>query len=377
MKSPVVSFVIPCYKLAHLLPECVNSILAQTYPDIEVLIMDDCSPDNTPEVARSFKDPRVRHIRNDPNLGHLANYNKGIKLARGKYVWLVSADDFMGQPYVVQRYVELLEEHPEVGYAFCPGVVTGSAPHTDMQQWVLRGQAVFGSQDRIIPGQRLVESLLGGNAIVAASGLVRRECYEKVTYFPLNMPWAGDWYLWCAFALFYDVAYFAEPMVCYREHDLSMTASVMQQRLEACAAEEIEILWSLHGIAAKRGFSDLAEKSLGAIADHYFQSLSGRRGKPPKPCLTLEQFEQSVRRSAPGVVERKRVCSQVWARMADHCYSQTDLVSARQLYAQALGADPWMLRTWVKRLLLASGPLGKVVRRGLKGVSGPAPDTKP
>ena len=92
---PTVSFVVPCYRLAHLLAECVNSILSQTFTDFEVLIMDDKSPDNTAEVANSFKDPRVRYIRNDPNLGALKNYNHGIALSRGKYVWLISADDYL------------------------------------------------------------------------------------------------------------------------------------------------------------------------------------------------------------------------------------------------------------------------------------------
>src|SRR5208283_2490112 len=80
MTPPTVSFIVPCYKLAHLLPNCVHSILMQTYRDFEVLIMDDCSPDATPQVAQSFQDPRVKHIRNDPNLGHLRNYNHGIGL---------------------------------------------------------------------------------------------------------------------------------------------------------------------------------------------------------------------------------------------------------------------------------------------------------
>src|SRR4051794_32850375 len=93
--QPKVSFVVPCYKLAHYLNECVNSILMQTYENFEVLIMDDCSPDNTPEVARSFEDPRVTYIRNEPNLGHLRNYNKGITLAQGEYIWLISADDYL------------------------------------------------------------------------------------------------------------------------------------------------------------------------------------------------------------------------------------------------------------------------------------------
>ena len=76
--KPKVSFVIPCYKLGHLLTECVESILAQSFTDFEVLIMDDCSPDDTPQVAQSFKDPRVIHVRNEQNLGHLRNYNKAL-----------------------------------------------------------------------------------------------------------------------------------------------------------------------------------------------------------------------------------------------------------------------------------------------------------
>src|SRR3981081_4624729 len=120
--TPTVSFVVPCYKLAHLLPECIDSMLCQTYGDFEVLIMDDCSPDKTPEVAESIQDDRVKYIRNDANLGHLGNYNKGIKLTRGKYVWLVSADDYLRRAYVLPRYVNLLDRNSQVGYTFCPGV---------------------------------------------------------------------------------------------------------------------------------------------------------------------------------------------------------------------------------------------------------------
>src|ERR1035437_2272954 len=97
--DPKVTFVVPCYNLAHLLPECINSILTQSYEDFEILIMDDCSPDATPQVAQSFRDPRVKHIRNEKNLKHLANYNKGISMARGAYVWLISADDLLFKPY--------------------------------------------------------------------------------------------------------------------------------------------------------------------------------------------------------------------------------------------------------------------------------------
>src|SRR5260370_1822088 len=122
-----VSFIIPCYKLAHLLSECVGSILSQTHQDFEVLIMDDCSPDNTPEVARSFQDPRVKHIRNEQNLGHLANYNKGISLAQGEYIWLISADDSLRSTQVLQRFVRMIYHAPNIVYVFFPTLqlVTG------------------------------------------------------------------------------------------------------------------------------------------------------------------------------------------------------------------------------------------------------------
>src|SRR5688500_14949354 len=73
---PVVTFVVPCFKLAHFLGDCLRSILDQDYGDFEIIIMDDCSPDDTAAVAACFTDPRIRYIRNPHNLGHLKNYNR-------------------------------------------------------------------------------------------------------------------------------------------------------------------------------------------------------------------------------------------------------------------------------------------------------------
>ncbi len=121
MHRPKVSFVVPCYKLAHLLPQCIDSILSQTYADFEILVMNDRSPDNTEEVATSYDDPRVIHVLNEKNLGHLNNYNKGIGMCRGDFIWLISADDYLRSPEILQKYVTLMEAHPRIGYAICPG----------------------------------------------------------------------------------------------------------------------------------------------------------------------------------------------------------------------------------------------------------------
>src|SRR5215813_7715276 len=178
--EPKVSFVIPCYNLAHFLADCVNSILSQTYGDFEVLIMDDCSPDNTPEVAAEFEDPRVTYIRNEPNLGHLRNYNKGIELSRGKYVWLISADDCLRSRSVLQKYVDLLDENPNIGYVFCPAMVLKDGEEAEVIGRVNRN----GDRAEILSGRELVRSSAYNCPLVSPTALVRKECYTKVGGFP-------------------------------------------------------------------------------------------------------------------------------------------------------------------------------------------------
>ena len=238
--EPKVSFIVPCYNLAHLLADCVNSILMQSYANFEVLIMDDCSPDHTPEVAQSFSDHRVRHIRNESNLGNIGNYNRGIGLSRGDYIWLISADDYLQRDYLLHHYVQVLESHPKVGYVFCPVVALENGQETG----VMLNYAPFPS-DVILGGHKFLTRLLQGCCVAAPAAIVRRECYEKVSMFPANMPYAGDWYLWCAFAFHYDVAYVAEPMVIRRLHDQNMTKFFEGEGRRTHVANMLEVPWQM------------------------------------------------------------------------------------------------------------------------------------
>lgn len=360
MENPRVSFVIPCYKLAHLLPECVNSILSQTYSDFEVLIMDDCSPDNTAEVAQSFQDSRVKHIRNDPNLGHLRNYNKGINLSRGKYVWLISADDYLRKSYILARFVNLLEKHPNVGYVICPGFGVMDGRETR----VLGRYAQHRDRDRILSGRNMLKRLICSNFVMTPSGLVRRECYEKVSLFPLDMPWCGDWYLWCLFAMYYDVAYFAEPMVCYREqHVLSNTQKLMRESLDACGAEEIAVPWRIRKHAQAMGNSHIAKECLSAVAHTYARIMASDRYRDSSFFMNFEMLEDSLRQNMESESERNWLRSRVYARLGNEYYWQGNMASAKQFYRFALKMDPWMLSVRVKQLLLLLGAPGEYVRR--------------
>jgi glycosyltransferase involved in cell wall biosynthesis len=362
MHNPTVSFVVPCYKLAHLLPECIHSILSQSYGDLEILIMDDCSPDDTAAVARSFQDPRVKHIRNEPNLGHLRNYNKGIGLSRGKYVWLISADDFLRRPYILERYVDLLDTHPNVGYVFCSGVGVQSGRETGILEYT-----VYDDHDRVIPGHRFLKKLLRLNVVLAASGLTRRECYDQISLFPLDMPWAGDWYLWCLFALYHDVGYFAEPMVCYREHPLSMTNQLFDKNVEQCCEEDVFIPWAIKERADESGWREVSKDCLSALSFIYAKSIASKRYQMAKSFLSLEQFEHSLSRHRLDESERNWIRAQVYAGMGNEYYWAGDMASARQFYGKALEKRPWMVNILAKRLLLSLGKPGEFVGKCLRG----------
>lgn len=353
--NPKVTFIVPCYKLAHLLPECISSILSQTYEDFEILIMDDASPDNTPEVAQSFVDPRLKYIRNNPNLGHLKNYNKGIQLARGEYIWLISADDRLRSPSVLERYVHLMDSHPKVGYVFCRGFSLENGRETSIVKW-----GDCGNQDAIWHGRRFLASLLESNRVIAASGMVRKECYEKLTLFPLDLPYAGDWYLWCTFAFYYDVGYFAEPMVSYRLHELSMTNNLSRRhRIE----DNLAVRWRMKRLAQGDGETKLVRKCIDSLAKHYTYCVVSDAFDTSSYSLTQTELEDSLQINTDSVKEQRLIRACVFAGLGDGFYRQGDLVKADHYYQLSLQQDRSSPKIWVKYILVKIGVPGMWVSR--------------
>jgi len=355
--TPLVSFIVPCYKLAHLLPDCIGSILGQTYKDFEVLVMDDQSPDNTPEVMRSFNDPRIKHIRNNPNLGHLKNYNKGIELARGQYIWLISADDRLRSPHVLGRYVELMEQHPNVGYVFCRGVGLENGKETGIIQWGDCGEA-----DAVWNGRKFLSKLLNGNRVISAAGMVRRECYEKVTVFPLDLPYAGDWYLWCIFALHYDVAYFAEPMISYRLHEMSMTSNMKRRHT---VEDNLSVLWRITRLAQEVGDPAIEKNGKDSIGSQYAYCVSSNVLQTSGYSLSLEEFEESLNKHSTSPSERRGIRATVYAHLGTLYHRQDVPVKAAHFYRMALQQDHTLLKIWMKQALLHLGKAGMASRQAL------------
>lgn len=110
----LVSIIMPTYNCGRFIAESINSVLAQTYTNWELLIVDDCSTDNTAEVVAAFNDPRIHYQRNERNSGAAVTRNTAIRLAKGKYMAFLDSDD-LWLPEKLEKQIAFMKQH---GYAF-------------------------------------------------------------------------------------------------------------------------------------------------------------------------------------------------------------------------------------------------------------------
>jgi len=125
LNPPKISVLIPTYNYARFLPEAIESVLAQDWPNFELLIVDDASADNTAEIVRPFcdRDPRVHFAANPSNLGMVNNWNHCLARADGEYVKFLFGDDKLCHPQALAKMVALLENHPSAVLAATARVI--------------------------------------------------------------------------------------------------------------------------------------------------------------------------------------------------------------------------------------------------------------
>jgi glycosyltransferase involved in cell wall biosynthesis len=131
---------LPVHNGGRYLGEAIGSALAQTFSDFELVICDNASTDDTAEICLGFQreDPRVRYVRNEINVGVVANHNRCVELSRGRYFMWLASDDLLG-PSLLERCVDALENEPAATMAFprlkyidSSGAVTGSQTIADL-----------------------------------------------------------------------------------------------------------------------------------------------------------------------------------------------------------------------------------------------------
>ena len=214
---PKVTVIIPSYNCKAYIAETIDSILNQTFRDIELIVVDDGSTDRTQEIVESYGEP-VRLIR-QTNARVCAARNRGIREAKGEFICLMDHDDYW-YPEKLLRQIEEFTRHPEAGVIYSTFI-----------RWHQDKDGYFpppASYDRTsIPDDTdpefsgwIYHQFLLDCWMLTSSAMFRREVFEKCGMFDEALPYSEDWELWLRISREYPMMQLRRPATLYRQHPL-------------------------------------------------------------------------------------------------------------------------------------------------------------
>ena len=226
--KPLVSVVIPTYNRADIIKRSIDSVLEQTYKNIEIVIVDDGSTDNTKEVVESYDDQRVRYVSYGTNRGANHARNTGIKKAKGTLIAFQDSDD-VWHPEKIEKQVKAYLESPDDHKV----VYTGTRSR--------RVEGFYMPEDWVKPKEGYVfKPSLRGTFANMVTILTEKECLEKIGYFDEELPRLQDWDLGIRLSKKYKFKFIDEPLVDTYSGADSITSS------HNSLAEALEIILKKH-----------------------------------------------------------------------------------------------------------------------------------
>lgn len=213
--APLLSVIVPAYNYGRYLRQCVQSVLDQGVADLEILVLDNASTDETSDVMAMFRgEPRVRYMRNRHNYGAGHNWMNGLRIARGRYFTFLSADDFFNEGHLA-HLLPVLENNPNVavGYTSILWVNGQGQPLSQPRHPGYHDGNYLGGRNEV------VDLLVYDNYMAPSAVIYRREAFCK-TWRSVNTHGAADWDMVVQMAEEYpDFAYVDTPGVSYRWHE--------------------------------------------------------------------------------------------------------------------------------------------------------------
>jgi GT2 family glycosyltransferase len=245
--SSLVSVIVPVYNGARYLRECLDSIVAQTYPNLEVLVMDDHSTDESGQIAQSYGS-KVRCYRQPHNVGQFANVSDGIQRATGDYIAVFHADDVY-QSTIIEREVDFLSSQPAVGAVFCLDRMMDSTGREYGKVELPPG----------LPGSAPLEFPVVFNALLefqnrflrTPGAMVRASVYQELgLYCEEKFGMAADLEMWLRISKNYPIAILPEHLFSYRHFHGSVSQDYDHLRTRPHIGFEIMDLYLDQGARA-------------------------------------------------------------------------------------------------------------------------------
>lgn len=227
-----VSICIPTYNSEKFITETLNSIAAQTYNNIEVIISDNASTDKTIEIAADYCNQYGWKLcQNVINIGAGNNFNKLIGLATGEYIAIYHADDVYN-PTIVEESIKTFHQNPDIGFV-------GTEAHIINEQGIIIGEFTRPPQfvhenKTILSFDEVFEGSIQYVTLVTPSIMVRREMYDRYGLFLIDSKYgaAGDYELWLRFAYQRNVAILPQKLLSYRIHSQQGSELELRKNIE-------------------------------------------------------------------------------------------------------------------------------------------------
>ncbi len=220
----MISVIVPNYNHAPYLRQRIESILNQTYQDFELILLDDCSSDNSRQILLEYHNhPKVSHcVFNEQNSGStFRQWNKGVELAKGEYIWIAESDDW-AVPEFLSTLCTLLDENSQVGLAYCNTAIYEN--DISIGDFAIGKKKKFGvdywDNDYIIDGKKEIERVLIRDCTINNTSAVLFRRNYLLLYLPelLFFKYSGDWFCYLKIASISDISYSSKVMNNYRDH---------------------------------------------------------------------------------------------------------------------------------------------------------------
>jgi glycosyltransferase involved in cell wall biosynthesis len=274
-----VSVCVPAYRAARFIGRTIESVLAQTLDDFELVVVDDASPDGTAEIASGFSDARLRLERNPANLGVAGNWNRAVEMAEGRYVKVLCDDDVL-YPECLASQVAIMEAHPDVA------LVAGSRDVIDESGRVLlSNRGLAGLVGRVDGGEAVRAAVKSGTNIFGepVCVLLRRELIPVCGPFCGLRPYMIDLDYWCRMLRLGALYAQRRPVGAFRVVGTSLSVHLAgRQRREA-----VELFRQLQAdnpsvvrpVDVAVGAARATSLALGRAASYRFLRPNRRRGQ--------------------------------------------------------------------------------------------------
>jgi glycosyltransferase involved in cell wall biosynthesis len=230
--QPSVSVCVPAYRAARFIGATIESVLAQTLGDFELVVVDDASPDGTADVVSGFSDGRIRLERNEENLGLAGNWNRTVGLARARYVKVLCDDDTL-RPTCLASQVEVMESQPDIA------LVAGRRDVVDEEgRILLAGRGLAGLEGRI-EGRRAIRAAVRAGTNVFGEPvcvLMRDGLVKACGPFSGLRPYMIDLDYWCRMLRYGPL--FAQPgtVGAFRVVDTSLSVELARRQAREAIA---------------------------------------------------------------------------------------------------------------------------------------------